>query len=289
MRSHDLVATISRQQRLRNHAGPARNGQMLSGSDYPVRDPRHHIPAVVQLDAQLLECAGTSDSSLGRRLLARVVHIARGPVNIQAVAPDPEEWVGLLVLDGLLVVGLEVGRARASWLVGSEDLIRPWDMPELSLTQDPSWRALADTRVALLDDDFARRAGPIASVTRQLVTRTARTSHWLLAKSLIVSSPVIEERLLLLFALLAERWGKVRMQGVWLSLPLTHDLLARVCGARRPSVTMGLQSLQKQGLVESSRRGCWLLRRHPPSTLTPAWGENGSFQRYASAVGLHRV
>lgn len=218
-----------------------------------------------------MESAEISRTPVGGRLHARVLHIPRGPVNIHTLAPDPQEWLGLLVLDGLIVVGLQTGRARIGWLIGDEDLIRPWDMTELALTQDSSWRALASTRVALLDGDFAHRAGTIPSVTRELVARTARTTHWLLAKSLIISSPIIEERLLLLFALLAERWGKVRPQGVWLSLPLTHDLLAMICGARRPSVTLGLQSLEGQGLIECTRRGCWLLKQRP-SSPTPGLG-----------------
>jgi len=166
----------------------------------------------------------------------------------------------VLVLDGLIAVGVDAGRAHTTWLVGSDDLVRPWNMREFSLIQNTTWRALTDTRLALLDGDFSRRVAGIPMITRELLGRATQTTHWLLAKSLIAGSPVVEERLLLLFALLSERWGRVRRDGVWLNLPLTHELLAQMCGARRPSVTTALRSLRERGLVDCTQRGCWLLR-----------------------------
>ena len=53
-----------------------------------------------------------------------------------------------------------------------------------------------------------------AATIEKLLLATSRTSHWLLATSLIMSSPSITERLLLLFALYGERWGKVTPDGV---------------------------------------------------------------------------
>ena len=225
---------------------------------------------------------------LGRRLVARARYISRGRFDATAIIEDPADAVGLLVLDGLIAVGLDAGRAQVSWLIGSEDLIRPWDMPEITLTEGASWRALTRTRVALLDGDFSLRAGGIPAITRTLVAKATQTSHWLLAKSLVVSAPLVEERLLLLFALLAERWGRVRPDGVWLELPLTHDLLARMCGARRPSVSTALRSLCDAGLVKSIHRGCWLLRAASPPPST-GWTANPCWRRYADAVGFPDV
>ena len=212
----------------------------------------------------------------------------RGDHSIpRAITEDPDQWLGLLVLDGLVAIALDAGPAQVGWLVGDDDLIRPWDMDEISLTQQSSWHALSTTRVALLDRDFSRRAGGAPAISRAVVVRTAQTTHWLLAKSLIISAPVIEDRLLLLFALLAERWGRVRPEGVWLELPLTHDWLARLCGARRPSVSTALGSLGEEGLVESTHRGCWLLHRGNPSPRRArAWAENPCWRRYATAIGF---
>jgi CRP/FNR family cyclic AMP-dependent transcriptional regulator len=241
---------------------------------------------VVQLDAELRERRPSFTTELERRLVARIAHLPRGPFDAESIIEDPARAIGLLVLDGLIAVGLNAGRAQVSWLIGADDLVRPWDMPEVSLTRGASWQALTNLRVALLDADFSRRAAGIPAVARLLVAKASQTSHWLLAKSLIISAPVVEERLLLLFALLAERWGKVRPDGVWLELPLTHDLLARMSGARRPSVSTALRSLGDAGLVESLHRGCWLLHAAPPPPPAADWMLSPCWRRYAEAIGF---
>jgi DNA-binding transcriptional ArsR family regulator len=69
----------------------------------------------------------------------------------------------------------------------------------------------------------------------------------------------VDQRLLLLFWHFAERWGRVRPEGVVVQLPLTHETLGALIGARRPSVTSALSALAEQGLVEPVERGEWLL------------------------------
>ena len=48
---------------------------------------------------------------------------------------------------------------------------------------------------------------------------------------------------------LAARWGKVEPGGIRLPLPLTHQLLGRLIGAERPSVSHALARLAETGLV----------------------------------------
>lgn len=239
---------------------------------------------VVDLGPRLLHgTPGAHDGARSHRLTARVAQLSPGLVDMRTVAPDPARWLGLLVLDGLIVVEAEAGRARVGWLVGTDDLVRPWDMAEASLTAGTAWRVLAPTCVALLDGDFSRRAAGLAAVTRALVARIARTTSWLLAKSLVVSCPVVEERLLLLFALLGERWGVVTPEGIVLRIALTHGLLATLCGARRPSVTLALRSLVANGVVTRVGRSRWLLRHHPAwrtGCLPTCW------THYTSILGL---
>ncbi len=49
---------------------------------------------------------------------------------------------------------------------------------------------------------------------------------------------------------LADRWGRVRSEGVVLPLRLTHSVLADLVAARRPTVTTSLSELARQELVE---------------------------------------
>jgi hypothetical protein len=120
----------------------------------------------------------------------------------------------------------------------------------------------------------------------------SRTTHWLLASSLIFSSPSITERLLLLFRLYAERWGKVTPAGVRLELPLTHELLGKLCGARRPTVTLAISSMEGQGSITRPSRDVWLLHQYPgvSDVLTSATDyEPNGFRRASMDGGQSRA
>jgi hypothetical protein len=197
----------------------------------------------------------------------RALDFEPGTVDLASLFGNPDGWFGLLVLDGHLIVEVAAGRGHAGWLIGEGDLLRPWDLGDLPLDLGTRWRILTPVRIALLDRQFARRATGRATVVNSMLSHATRTTHWLLAKSLIVSCPRIDERLTLLFALLGERWGKVTCEGVRLRLPLTHEQLASLCGARRPSVTIALRQLVLQGIIERTSDRTWLLRRHGPEVL----------------------
>ena len=53
-----------------------------------------------------------------------------------ALSVDRQRTVGLLVVEGLIVLELEAGRARTAWLVGADDCLRPWEVKEIALTRD---------------------------------------------------------------------------------------------------------------------------------------------------------
>jgi CRP-like cAMP-binding protein len=74
----------------------------------------------------------------------------------------------------------------------------------------------------------------------------------------------VDDRLLVVMWFLAERWGRVRPEGVVLPLKLTHQLLAALVGAKRPSVTTALGELTTAGLLERRDDGSWLLHGEPP-------------------------
>lgn len=239
---------------------------------------------LLQVVPELCRDSASRFSSDAQRLPVRVVDLAPGPFDMAALVSASRGWLGVLVLEGLLVAEVTAGRAHAAWLLGAEDLIRPWDMSEIALTRDVVWEARVPSRLALLDARFAQRADAVPGVTSAVLSSGQRTTHWLLAKSLVVSSPVIEERVLLLFALLGERWGRVDPAGVHLALPfahtLTHSLIGRLVSARRPSVTSAVNSLEDKGVVVREPRGGWLLRRGTSPVHGSCW------DRYADALGL---
>jgi CRP/FNR family cyclic AMP-dependent transcriptional regulator len=75
----------------------------------------------------------------------------------------------------------------------------------------------------------------------------------------------VGERLLVVLWHLADRWGRVTPEGVALALPLTHETLGRIVGARRPAVTTALRELTQRGLVTRGAGRSWLLHGDPPS------------------------
>jgi CRP-like cAMP-binding protein len=82
----------------------------------------------------------------------------------------------------------------------------------------------------------------------------------------IVHEPKVETRVHILLWTLAERWGKVRPDGVALALPLTHALLADMVAASRPAVSAAAAKLARRGYLRRERR-LWLLRGGTPPEL----------------------
>jgi hypothetical protein len=68
----------------------------------------------------------------------------------------------------------------------------------------------------------------------------------------------VELRLLFMLGHLAERWGRVTADGVYLPLRLTHESFGRLVGAQRPTVTLALKQLREQGAVVRRGDG-WLI------------------------------
>lgn len=233
------------------------------------------VPVLPDLDTRGRVRAGLDRGS-------GVLVLEPGTLDMDDLMPAEGTSLGLLVRDGLIAVELGAGRGHTAWLIGAEDLIRPWEMGEIALTRHSRWRVLTRARILPLRGAFYRRIQRDPVVLEQVLSRAARTSHWLLAKSLIASTPNVGDRLLLLFTLWGERWGRVTRDGVRLELPLTHELIATCCGAQRPTVTLAMRTLEDRGLVTRIDRNCWLLRRDLPAGQICEW-----WDEYRCALGLN--
>jgi CRP-like cAMP-binding protein len=77
----------------------------------------------------------------------------------------------------------------------------------------------------------------------------------------------IEMRLLVLLWHVSERWGERQPDGSRiLPVHLTHQLLASLISAQRPTVTSALASLTEQGLLSRDARGGFLVVHGEPPT-----------------------
>jgi CRP/FNR family cyclic AMP-dependent transcriptional regulator len=230
------------------------------------------------LDADPDLAAGLPEDDLDtarRRAVAAVLEVDRPKWDTGAVSAMAEDgWLGLFVIDGLMVRRVTVGKRAACELFGPGDLIRPWDTDgeyePLPITVD--WMVLKPVRLAVLDTAFVLRIAPWPSINSRIVSRVVLRARYLALAHAVTHLPRAHPRLLILFWLLAERWGTVGPDGVHVTLPLTHEVLGMLVGAQRPTVTIALQRLARAGLLTRESTDRWLLTngaierlRHPES------------------------
>jgi CRP/FNR family cyclic AMP-dependent transcriptional regulator len=199
------------------------------------------------------------------QLRARVITVP-GPRWYPA-AFDPDHVYGLLVLDGLVGRRLVLRRAVAIELLGTGDIVRPWDESSLCevVPGELEWQVLAPARLAVLDAQITRvlaRWPELNIAFSARLLRRVRAATYLTAVSHL---PRVEERLLAMFWHVASRWGRVTPRGVSVPLRLTHQVLGELVGAQRPSVTLALRRLQAQGRLRRAPDGTYLLTGAPPS------------------------
>jgi CRP-like cAMP-binding protein len=175
------------------------------------------------------------------------------------------DGIGMLLVQGLLIrrAGIE-GRFGAE-LVGRGDLIRPWqeESGALTLPLSTTWIATEPTRLALLDQRFVVLLGGYPALAGRVLGRAIRRARHLAVNMAIVHQARVDVRLRMLFWLLASRFGRVRGDGVFVPLRLTHAVLAELVAARRPTVTSALSALSRTGDVRAIEDG-WLLAGDPP-------------------------
>jgi CRP/FNR family transcriptional regulator, cyclic AMP receptor protein len=198
-----------------------------------------------------------------RYAVARLAHVAPGAWAAEAEWTAADEILGLLVLDGLLTRDVHVGRRTASELLGSGDILRPWERFDEELEGRPAvWRAHEPVRMAILDRRLLLVAAEWPAFGDALFQRMTRRSRALAVNLAINQVTGIDRRLLFLFWDAARRWGRVTPEGVRVRLPLTHQTLGQIVGASRPSVSLGLGELADRG--ELRREGDeWVLRNDP--------------------------
>ena len=175
--------------------------------------------------------------------------------------------IGLLVLDGLLLRRVGVDGRFGAEILGEGDLLKPrLDAGATSLSVTRGWRVLAPLRLAVLDADAARRCAEHPELIGTFVDRSLDRVRNLQILMAIVHHARVNVRVHTLLWHLADRWGRVRSEGILLPLSITHSVLADMVAARRPTVTTSLSELTRLDLVRPVDGG-WLLRGERPGEL----------------------
>lgn len=211
--------------------------------------------------------------------VARVLRLATGAWPGASEAETARGGIGLFVLNGLLLrrVGMH-GRYGAE-LLGPGDIVRPWqhDGEETGiLPYETVWRVFAPTRLAVLDIRWAMRMAPWPAISCEMVGRALERSLRLATLMAVSQHRRLDVRLRLLLWKLADRFGVVRPDGVHLRIPLTHEALAYLAVARRPSVSTALGRLAEAGELRQERRRIVLLGEPPDASELEHAGEDHS-------------
>jgi CRP/FNR family cyclic AMP-dependent transcriptional regulator len=246
---------------------------------------RTDIAPVLEADPELGEGLEPQEFDAAQRtLLARVITLEPGrwrPEDMWTHADHPT--LGILVLDGLATREVTVAGRHSTELLGSGDLLRPWDQDgDVGMLQMPAtWTITARMRVAVLDERFLVAACRWPSIVDQLSTRMIRRSRYLSFRLAMKEIMRVEGRLLILFWALSERWGHVTPRGVHVRLRLTHEALGKLVGARRPSVTTAIGALTAAGEIERAADG-YVLLGDPANALRRAAGDDDDDDALAS-------
>src|SRR3954464_7045253 len=218
-----------------------------------MRDRRTNTVQLLKVDPELargLDAPRAREAA--ERLYTRTIDIPRGRWTPQPWLTGGSQPIGLLVLEGLLVREATVSNHPCAELLGPGDLLRAGDDNEGDqlLPRTIEWAAATSARVAIVDQALAVRMAQWREFLGALMDRAARRAERLVVTQAIAHLTRVDDRLLALLWLLAERWGRVVPGGVLVSLRLPHRTLARMGGARRPSVTTALRQLIPRNEIE---------------------------------------
>ncbi len=226
--------------------------------------------SIVDADPDLGELLDESERERARRqVLTRVRRLTPGDWDAaNAIEPD-QHHRGFMVIDGLLSREVDVLGRKCIELLGAGDVLRPWrwDPDGSHVHAEVGWVVLEPTRLAVLDHGLVVRMTPWPQLGVELFARGTRRAHGLAVALAIAHHQRVDDRLLLTLWHLAERWGRVLPDGIAVPLPLSHQRLADLVGAHRPSVTTAMGDLMRSGAISRREDGVWMLRGSPPAGL----------------------
>ena len=226
--------------------------------------------SLVDADDDLAQLLDAGELERARRdALARVQTLSPGRWDPRPALEDAVHHRGFLIVDGLLSREVDVLGRRCIELLGHGDVMRPWtwDDEGSHVQAEVGWSVLEPAKLAVLDHGLVVRIVPWPALGLELFNRGTRRAHHLAVALAIAHHQRVDDRLLLTMWHLAERWGRVHPDGIVLPLPLSHQRLADLVGAHRPTVTSALGDLTKAGSLSRRDGGEWVLRGAPPEQL----------------------
>jgi CRP-like cAMP-binding protein len=253
---------------LGHHEGPSRAGE-------------ERVVRLLDVAPQLAEHLNDEQGRAARSaIVVPVVQLPRGPWDRAVLFDHEHRPFGAIVLDGLLARHVDVGGYPGLDVHGPGDMLAVRELRRHTLPCGESWTATVATRLAVLDDRFLLASRRWPRLVSALFGLLQEQRDRLMLQLVIAEQPRVEDRLLMLFWQLADRFGRVTPEGIVIRLALTHEALGRLIGARRPTVTLALRMLGERGALERRADRSWLVKEMPHDTaLTAAVLSDGTLPR----------
>jgi CRP/FNR family cyclic AMP-dependent transcriptional regulator len=225
-----------------------------------------HVESLLRLDPDLGQlCSPERAGAAAHEVGVPVTRLGRGPWRPEQHCPPAAGDPGVLVVSGAIVRDIVVHDAPSAELFGPGDLIRTWQSEEPSGVQRAAarWTVLCPTSVAVIRGSSARALRGYPEITAMLLDRLHARAERLAIAQAISQITGVEMRVEALMQQLAERWGRVRPDGISVPLVLSHRLIGALVGARRPTVSAALARLSERDRLSRQADGTWLLATDP--------------------------
>src|SRR4051812_2878524 len=175
------------------------------------------------------------DPDLGDGLDERRTELARQHLVVRLERVDAGTWspeadvfgarggLGLLVVDGLALRRVSLGPRSAAELLGPCELLRPWedDGEHAAYPFSASFRVLEPMLLAVLDTPVTHRLMHFPEIVNELFSRVMRRSRRVVGHLVIAQLTSVDTRMHVALWHLADRFGRVRPDGVVMPLRLT--------------------------------------------------------------------
>lgn len=229
--------------------------------------PRRSVKGLLDAEPDLVRFLSQEQRAVAERF-ALPLAIAEKDDDIEALLRDAGAF-GALVLTGLLVQAVSVDTQRTLRLIGPGGHAPIPQQPRSIPSQASLVVAAARTELVLLGDEFLLASRRWPWLVHSLHARMMEQSERLMTQLAICQLPRVEDRLIAMMWLLAERWGRVTPAGVRLPLSLSHETLGELIGARRPTVTLAIKKLaERNTLIRQDHE--WLILEQPAAPLAGA-------------------
>jgi hypothetical protein len=190
------------------------------------------------------------------------ITVEPGPLDLERLLTEHRAF-GATVFEGLVMSSLRIGERTGIHLLCPGDLLVPRNDLWPTWLAELDFHTAAPVRLGLLGNDLLAAVYRWPRLLQSIYGSLGDQLQRLTVQLVICQLPRVEDRILAMLWLLADSWGHVTPGGVRLGLPLTHESLGALVGARRPTVTLALRKLTDDGALVAQDPG-WLLVAPPP-------------------------